>query len=99
VPPSGPMDALSMRLANRLAGNAEGTAALELTAVGPTLRFNCSCVIALAGADMPAALDGEPLAFWKSHAVKAGSVLKLGRVQGAGLRAYLALRGCFQVPD
>jgi urea carboxylase len=99
VPPSGPMDALSMRLANRLAGNADGTAALELTAAGPTLRFNCACVIALAGAAMAATLDGESIAFWKSHGVKAGAVLKLGRVQGPGLRAYLALRGGFKVPD
>jgi urea carboxylase len=99
VPPSGPMDALSMRLANRLAGNAEGAAALELTAAGPTLRFNCDCVIALAGAAMTAQLEGEPIAFWRTHAVKAGAVLRLGRVQGAGIRAYLALRGGFRVPD
>ncbi len=58
VPPSGPMDALALRLANTLAGNAEGAAALELTVAGPTLRFNCDAVIALAGADMGAELDG-----------------------------------------
>lgn len=34
VPPSGPMDALSHRLANRLVGNNETAAALELTAAG-----------------------------------------------------------------
>ena len=99
VPPSGPMDALSMRLANRLTGNEQGAAALELTAVGPTLRFNCDCVIALTGADMAATLDGEPIALWASRAVAAGAVLKLGAVQGAGLRAYLAVHGGFQVPE
>ena len=40
VPPSGPMDDLAFRLANRLLGNAEGAAGLEFTAPGPTLRFN-----------------------------------------------------------
>ncbi len=99
VPPSGPMDALSMRLANRLAGNPEGTAALELTAAGPTLRFNCDTVIALGGADMAARLDGKAIANWRAHPVKAGAVLQLGRVEGAGLRAYLAVAGGFQVPD
>jgi urea carboxylase len=98
VPPSGPMDALAFRLANRLAGNPEGTAALELTLTGPTLRFNCEAVIALAGADMGAELDGAPLANWAAHAVKAGSILKLGAVKGAGCRAYLAVRGGFDVP-
>ena len=98
VPPSGPMDALAFRLANRLAGNLEGTAALELTLTGPTLRFNCEAVIALAGADMGAELGGAPLANWAAHAVKAGSILKLGAVKGAGCRAYLAVRGGFDVP-
>ena len=35
VPPSGPMDALSFRLANRIVGNAEGAAGLEITLAGP----------------------------------------------------------------
>jgi urea carboxylase len=97
VPPSGPMDALSMRLANRLAGNAEGSAALELTAAGPTLRFNCDCVIALAGAAMTATLDGEPIAFWKTHRIRAGAVLKLGRVQGPGRRRLLHPSNCRRI--
>lgn len=99
VPPSGPMDALALRLANKLAGNAESTAALELTVAGPTLRFNCDSVIALAGADMGAELDGLPLANWAAHAVKAGSILKLGAIRDAGCRTYLAVRGGFDVPD
>jgi urea carboxylase len=99
VPPSGPMDALALRLANRLLGNEQGTAALECTASGPVLKFHSDTVIALAGAPMDATLDGKPLAFWQSHAVTAGSVLKLGRVAGAGLRAYLAVSGGFDVPD
>jgi len=99
VPPSGPMDALALRLANRLAGNAEGTAGLELTVAGPTLRFNCDSVIALAGADMTAELDGQPLANWAAHAVKAGVMLKLGAIKDTGCRAYLSVRGGFDVPD
>ena len=99
VPPSGPMDALSMRLVNRLVGNSQGAAALELTATGPQLKFNCASVIALGGAAMSATLDGKPLAMWQSHPVAVGSVLKIGSVQGAGLRAYLAVQGGVQVPD
>jgi urea carboxylase len=99
VPPSGPMDALALRLANKLVSNEEGTAALELTVAGPTLRFNCDSVIALAGADMAAELDGQPLANWAAHAVQAGSMLKLGAIRDSGCRAYLAVRGGFDVPD
>jgi urea carboxylase len=99
VPPSGPMDPLALRLANRLLANPEGAAALECTASGPTLRFNSGTFIALCGAAMPAELDGAPVALWRAHRVGAGSVLRLGQVQGAGLRTYLAVSGGFDVPD
>ncbi|MBU1215635.1 MAG: urea carboxylase [Gammaproteobacteria bacterium] len=99
VPPSGPMDALAFRLGNQLVGNAAEAAGLELTVSGPTLKFNQDIVIALTGADMKAELDGKPLKFWRSHAVKAGSVLRLGAVQGGGCRSYLAAAGGFDVPD
>ncbi|HEY5931030.1 MAG TPA: urea carboxylase [Burkholderiales bacterium] len=98
VPPSGPMDALALRLANRLLGNAQGAAALECTAAGPTLRLHCDSVIAIAGAVAEATLDGKALAMWVSHKVKAGSMLKVGRIAGPGLRAYLAVAGGFDVP-
>ena len=40
VPPSGPMDEVSLREANLAVGNPEGAPALECTATGPTLRFS-----------------------------------------------------------
>ncbi|WBT38591.1 urea carboxylase [Hyphomicrobium sp. DMF-1] len=99
VPPSGPMDHLSFRLANRLVGNAEGTPALELTLSGPTLQFNCDSVICLTGADMSAKIGGRAVPFWEPVAVSKGDVLTLGSVTGAGARAYLAVRGGFDVPS
>ena len=65
VPPSGPMDALALRLANRMVGNEEGAAALEMTVTGATLRFDADAVIALAGATMEATLDGVAVPFWQ----------------------------------
>lgn len=99
VPPSGPMDHLALRLANRLVNNAEGSAALELTLIGPRLRFNCDTVIAITGADISASVDGTAIALWQSHVVKAGSVLALGNISSAGCRSYLAVHGGFDVPD
>lgn len=98
VPPSGPMDELAMRLANRLVGNGAHAAALECTLSGPSLRFYADTVIAICGAAMTATVNGVALALWQSHTVTAGSVLMLGAVQGAGLRTYLALRGGLDVP-
>jgi urea carboxylase len=99
VPPSGPMDALSFRLANRIVGNEETAVALELTARGPTLRFNADALFALAGARMKATLDGAEVLNHAPVAAKAGQVLALGAVEGPGLRTYLALRGAFDAPE
>ena len=99
VPPSGPMDDVSFRLANVAIGNAPGMAALELTVSGPTLRFNAATTICLAGAEMTATLDGEPVPFWHPLAVPAGAVLQIGAVKDGGCRAYLAVAGGFEVPE
>ncbi len=98
VPPSGAMDPLALRLANRLLGNASDAAALEITVSGPTLRFNTATWICLTGAEMPMDIDGVKVALWTSHAVKAGSTLKIGAASGPGCRAYLAIQGGFDVP-
>jgi len=99
VPPSGPMDALSFRLANRLAGNPSGTAALEITVGGLRVRFDCPATIVLGGANMGAALDDEPVALWEPVAVRAKQELTLGWTRGAGLRGYLAVTGGIVVPE
>ncbi|BAU11648.1 urea carboxylase [Leptolyngbya sp. NIES-3755] len=99
VPPSGSMDHLAFRLANRILGNLESCAALELTVTGPTLRFNCNTVICLTGAPMQAELDEVPIPFWSAISVAAGSTLKLTTIQGAGARTYLAVQHGFDVPD
>jgi urea carboxylase len=98
VPPSGPMDEKSFRLANRIVGNPETTAALELTARGPALRFNVDILFALVGARMKARLDGVEIPNNAPVEAHAGQVLELGAVDGPGLRAYLAVRGGFDTP-
>lgn len=99
VPPSGPMDHLSFRLANRAVGNPEGAAALEMTLSGATIKFNCDTAIALAGADMTATLNDVAITMGAPHAVRAGSILKCSAITGPGMRAYLAFRGGLDVPD
>lgn len=99
VPPSGPMDSLSLRLANEAVGNPESAAALEITMSGPTLQFRSSTLFCLTGAEMKARLDGIEVPFWEPVEAKAGQILKIGRVTGAGARSYLAVAGGFDVPE
>ena len=97
VPPSGPMDDRSFRLANRLVGNGAEAAGLECTIIGPSLRFHSDTTIALTGALSPATLDGEPVPFHQAVKVTAGQLLVLGKVT-TGCRTYLAVRGGVDVP-
>jgi urea carboxylase len=99
IPPSGPMDHLSFRLANRIVGNLEGTAALEITVAGPTLRFATDAVIALTGAPLPATLDDVEIAPFAPIAVRKGQLLQLGRIGELGCRAYLAIRHGIDAPE
>lgn len=99
VPPSGPMDDRALRLGNRLLGNPEGAAGLEITMSGPRLRFRAPAVVAVTGARLPVLLDGVEQPMDTALFVPAGATLALGAVQGSGARSYLALRGGLQLPD
>jgi urea carboxylase len=99
VPPSGPMDALAFRAANRLAGNPDGAAVLEIAVMGPSLRFACDTTIALTGADFDARLDGESVERWRAVTVRAGATLEMSTAQGSGSRGHLAIAGGIDVPE
>lgn len=98
VPPSGPMDPVSLTEANLAVGNPAGAPGLEITATGPTLRFSAPTLIALTGALASATLDGEAVPMWEPVDAAAGSVLTVGTLTGPGQRAYLAVRGGIDVP-
>ena len=94
VPPSGPMDDASFRLANRLLGNPEGAPALEITLTGPTLQFLCDTTIALTGARIETETPMD-----RPVTVKAGDVIRLKRIADSGCRAYLAIAGGIDCPE
>ncbi|KAL0943091.1 urea carboxylase [Colletotrichum truncatum] len=98
VPPSGPMDNYSLRLANRLLGNLGDAAALECTAQGPSMRFHSDAVIAVAGAPVDLHIDGQPADAQKAVSVRAGQKLTIGTMKN-GYRCYLAIQGGFNVPE
>ncbi len=96
VSPSGAADPVALQLGNVLVGNAPGAAALEMTLVGGRYRFPEGGVIALAGADFGAKLNGQPVEMSIPHAVRPGGTLELGLTR-AGARCYLCIAGGIQV--
>ena len=93
VPPSGPMDDLSFRLANIAVGNAEGAPGLECTLLGPQLKFDEDTVVAVTGAPVPVTVAGEVVPQWSPIEVKAGQILDVGAAGGVGMRMYIAVAG------
>lgn len=89
---SGAADAGALRLANRLVGNAPDAAGLEVLLGGLSLRFPVGGVVALAGAEVPADVDGVPVAPHAATRVPEGGVLRTGTAT-RGLRLYVAVRG------
>jgi antagonist of KipI len=96
VSASGAADAVSLRIGNQLVGNAEGAAGLELTLLGGTFAFPDGAVVALAGSDFGATLDGKPVEMWTSFEAKPGQTLRLGPTR-SGARCYLCVRGGIEV--
>ncbi len=99
VPPSGPFDDRSFRLANSLLSNDAKAAGLEITMQGPTLQFSCATQVVLAGAPINASIGEEPLPLWTVVTVEAGQTLKIGRVKEQGARSYLCVQGGINCPD
>jgi antagonist of KipI len=97
VPGGGAMDRTALRLANLLVGNNDGAAVLETTLIGPALKFDEDALVALAGADMEATIEGRPLPMWRAVWVPSGSTMRFGRPT-VGCRTYLAIAGGIDVP-
>lgn len=97
VPVSGAMDRFACTVANRLVGNRDRDALLEMTLNGPELLFEKNAMISLTGADLTPSVDGAGIPLWTAVLVKAGSRLRFG-ARKTGTRCYLALAGGIDVP-
>lgn len=91
VPPSGPMDSLAFRFANQILGNEPSAAGLEITLVGPELKFHNDAVICLTGAPVKMLINNVPMPQWNAIQVKAGSILKIESII-VGMRCYLCFK-------
>lgn len=97
MPPSGAMDKYALKVSNLLVGNDENAAGLEITYMGPKLKFEKDAVIAVTGGEIPPKVNDETVGMWETIAVKAGDILSFDFVKG-GARSYLALQGGIDVP-
>jgi len=97
VPVCGAMDTYSHRLANRMVGNTDEDATLEVTLLGPTITFEASGEFAVTGATFALSLDGVPVSMNARIDARPGSCLKFA-ARSRGARSYMAFAGGVQVP-
>jgi antagonist of KipI len=97
VSPSGAADPISLRIGNRLVGNPENTAGLEMTLLGGTFVFPEGAIFAMTGSDFGASLDGIALDPWRSVEAAPNQTLQVGATR-TGARSYLCVQGGISVP-
>ncbi len=96
IPVNGAMDKSSYRLANDLVGNKPGSPVLEITLIGPEIRFQGSGQIAITGANISPMINGRRVKMYNPILVNEGDRLKFGKCL-RGCRSYLAVRGNWEV--
>jgi len=97
VPVAGAMDRSALRAANTIVGNDADAAGLEITLLGPELRFEQNSIVAISGADLGARVNDRDMPMNTVGMCRDGSQLRFtGRRHGG--RAYLAVRGGLDVP-
>jgi len=96
IPTSGFMDQESAWAANELVKNNKDESLLEVTLTGPTLIFNCNCVISITGGDFNPLINNLPVKMYQSINVSSGDILKLNNTIN-GARSYIAISGGLNV--
>ena len=92
VPPSGALDRPALTLANRLVGNPEDAAGIEVLLGGLRVRAEASCTVAVTGPPVAVTVGGRPADSHRPVHLRAGDELELG-VPAVGLRTYVAVSG------
>ncbi|KQR53772.1 allophanate hydrolase [Leifsonia sp. Leaf336] len=96
VSPSGALDRGALALANRLVGNPESAAGVEILLGGFAARFEAPVWFAVTGAPARLFLDGRPVDPHAAVHAEAGAELRIAQ-PAAGMRSYLAVRGGIDV--
>lgn len=96
IPNSGALDKSSAAAANWCVGNPASAPVLEITMIGPQIRFEGACQIAVTGAEIAPKVEGVAVHRYETVNMPSGAVLSFGKLQ-SGCRAYLAVRGEWQV--
>ena len=95
IPMSGVMDLYAAKMANLILRNSPDSAILEITQMGPKLKFSDPVKISICGALLSPKINNFPIENNRVYNIEAGDELSFGKRQ-LGCRAYLAISGGFK---
>lgn len=98
VPLSGTMDGYASKIGNLILNNPVDSAVLEITQMGPKLKFNAKAKLVITGADLSPWINKIPLANNTIYSINCGDVLSFGK-RKSGCRAYLSIGGGFKTSE
>jgi antagonist of KipI len=98
ISPSGAADPVSLRIGNRLVGNPENAAALEMTLLGGEFQFSAATVIAVTGSDFGPTSESHGIPLYCSVPVQASQKIEFG-ITRLGARCYLCVQGGINVKE
>lgn len=82
---------------NRLLGNSQNSACIELTIGGLKFTTAQPTQFCVTGAEVPVTINGHPVSNWQTHTLKAKDKVEIGFAK-KGVRAYVGFRGGLAVP-
>ncbi|MFD2656955.1 biotin-dependent carboxyltransferase family protein [Gracilibacillus thailandensis] len=95
---SGPMDEFAAKMANILVNNDTDEALIEMSFIGPTIKFHQHAIIAITGGNMSANLNDRPIPLAQPIQVKKGDILQFRTVKTGGF-GYMAIKGGLDIPE
>lgn len=96
ITPSGAIDEYAYRWSQKLLDEIDGNA-LEILLSGFKLQVTAPTTIAVCGANLDFRINGISQPIWQTHQIKADDILSFEKKR-TGMRAYLAVKGGFEVP-
>ncbi len=96
VPNSGGMDLQALKSANILLNNPIDSACLEITIIGPKIKFLKKTFISITGANISPKLNNKDIPMWQSIKISEGDVLEFKELID-GVRGYIGFMGGINV--
>jgi len=89
IPVSGAMDIQSLKIANKLLNNPINAACIEITVIGPKIKFLKDTFISITGANISPKINNKKTQMWQSIKIKKGDILEFKELLD-GMRSYIA---------